>query len=222
MGAAGGLPLPIRGPSGFFKFHFSPWFSKLSVALRSSLLGSAPTSSPLPPGHTRSFPPTLPSSKYVAVFPDGSEQRQGSRPHPFRRLRRYPTLFRLKSKHRCLTCTLQTGEGAQRRAPLPTPAPLPPASRAAGSKHRPGTTGPVSLPRLCFFLFSVSFSWKRKAVSGERLARACLGVQVGVWDPFLPGKEREGGEQTRGQLLLATHCAVSSEATLLPHPVFFP
>lgn len=47
MGAAGGLPLPIRGPSGFFKFHFSPWFSKLSVALRSSLLGSAPTSSPL-------------------------------------------------------------------------------------------------------------------------------------------------------------------------------
>ena len=42
------------------------------------------------------------------------------------------------------------------------------------------------------FLFHVPFSWKRKAVSGERLARACLGVRAGVWDPFLPGKEREG------------------------------
>lgn len=49
-------------------------------------------------------------------------------------------------------------------------------------------------------LFHFSFSWERKEKPfwGERLARACLSVWAGVrcgWggDPFLPGKEREGG-----------------------------
>lgn len=109
-----------------------------------------------------------------------------------------PTLFRFKSQWRCLTCTLQTGGGRQENPHCKLRRPSSQQS-PQGSKHRRGTDkhrqAAVSLLCLYYFL-GFPFSWKRKAFLGDRLARACLGVQVGVWDPFLPGKEREGGEQT--------------------------
>lgn len=180
-------------------------------------------SPPLPPGHTRSFPPTLPSSKYVAVFPDGSEQRQGSRPHPFRRLRRSPILFRLKSKHRCLTCTLQTGEGAWRRAPLPTPAPPTPSQPGPQAPNTAREPQGLFLFHVCaFFSSRFLFPGKEKLFQGRGEPEPALGFRWGRGTLFCQERKGEGGEQTRRQLSLATHCAISSEATLLPRPFFFP
>ena len=66
----------------------------------------------------------------------------------------------------------------------------------------PAPAGPFL--HICAFFLLVSFSRKKekkkkKTKRFSRLATASLGVHVGVWGPFLVGKEREGGEQTRCQ-----------------------
>lgn len=88
--------------------------------------------------------PTFPSSKYVAIFPDGSERRK---PPPLLPLAPPPSSG-FKSKCRCLTCTLQTvgGRGENPHCKLG-----PPLSQQGpqGSQHRRGTDQGLFLFHVC-------------------------------------------------------------------------
>lgn len=113
-------------------------------------------------------------------------------------------------------------EGAAERTPTANSG-LPPASRA----RRPlNTTGAPT--RGCFSSASVLFPWfsvfleKKSCFRGQAGQSLPWGPGRGVGPfPIRKGKEREGGEQTCCQPSQATHCAISSNATIPPQPFYF-
>lgn len=135
----------------------------------------------------------------------------------------------LSPKCRCLICTLQTGGGHREENPhcqvWPPPTqqgPAPPRAPNTSQDpqlHRPGAV--LSLPRLYYFLFLVSFSCKRKSASGE--AGQSLPWSSGLGAVPFPG--RKGMEENRLVACLRWPRTVrhSYDATLQPHvlPFFF-
>lgn len=186
------------------------------MALGSCLLGSAshlPTSSSVPPpslSHAGSFPAHLPKLQICSSLSRWFRAEMRKKPPPSTGSDAPPpSPSGLSLKCRCLICTLQTGGGHREENPhcqfWSPPTQQGPAGLQTPHRTHSCTNQGLSLPRLYYFLFLVSFSWKRKAVSGEAGQNLPWSAGLGVVST-LSWQRRDGGEQTCCLPLLATHC----------------
>lgn len=168
--------------------------------------------------HTGSFPAHLPKLHVCSNLSRWFRAEMRKLPYPFHWLRSPPPSSGLSQKCRCLICTLQTGGGHREENPhcqfWPAPSQQGPAGLPTPHRTRSYTNQWLSIPRLYFFLL-VSFSQKTSCLGGEA-GQSLPWVWVMTCYPFLAGKG--GTDQTCCQPLPATHCAISSDATLQAPP----
>lgn len=199
--------LPIPGSASFWWFFCfvlffsnshhgfpnSPWTWVPASLARLTLPPLPP--SPIPMGDLRWVPPAhLPKLQICSSL--SRWLRAETRKPPPSVLPPSPPFSGLSRKCRCLIMHFTDREGPRRGEPPPTNSGSKTTWQGAAGRctatHGDCFSSTSHIPYLFLFLFSFSFSWKRKAVSGQRLARACLGVRAGCGT--LSCQERKGRE----------------------------